>query len=355
MAGDTTEGGFEQWLARAKAEWTTDVVRALLPMITPREAAQIRGILGTGQGGGGIGAPAAGGPWRVPVAPPVSGRPASGGLSTGQAYGTVDEAVGDPAVARPAQAVYLSPYPRVLYKLAQPGEIPDKDAGGALGDTVAVDQVSTVTIAGMIDAGEAAQVLLITKNNGGKWGALFGGTPFPPGAEFTYSTIVTPGDRFNFAPGATSQWDQLVVTIQTGVPELSAQGGYGGAPSAVPGTAPYPVRFVPVSSFPQVVIKAAAGTEATPGSPIGAKTFTAPAPGTVGVFGYIGTGAAYLTLAVEKVSGQLQYGGLNGNSNQVQGAWVAATVDVDAGDTIALSVSAACTLGSVRVTYTPST
>jgi hypothetical protein len=348
-------GELEQWLSQLRARWVNDVILALLPMIGTQEAQAIRSILGTGTSAPTPPPPLPeAGAWRVNIRPPISGQPPAGGRPYGAAYGTIDQAVGSPKVAQPNQAVYVSPYPLVLLREDKPTEIPGQGNGGALGEPYKADQVQTVTITGRIDPSASPQVLYVTTDGGDNWGSLFGGQPWPAGSEFTASTTIAPGDQFNFAPAQDTLFSRLLVTTQTGIPELAAQGTFGGTVSAIPGVAPYPVQFVPVSSFPQLIIKAEAGTNATPGTPIGS-TFTAPAPGTIGVFGFIQSGAAYFTLAIETVGGQLQFGGLNGASNQVQGAWVAATVEVDQADTVALSVSSACTLGTVRVTYTPST
>jgi hypothetical protein len=338
----------ERYFARAKAEWTNDVILALLGMISPQEAATIRNLIGTGRT-----AVAGTGPLRVTVAPPVpQDSPVTVSPPVGT-YGTVDQAVGNPEVNRPALALYATDYPQVLYRRDRPVEIPSYQDGGIIPTFIDVRQVGAISFSGAIDVGSSAQVLYVTWDAGSHWFALTGNEPFPAGSAFSYTVPVAPGDKVGFGPGQASVWDRVLITFSTRLPEPPPQGQFGAVPTAVPGVAPYPAAFVPVSAFPQIIASATVGTQLTAGQPIGSP-FSVPAPGIVGVFGWIESGSAFFTLSVENVNGTPQFGALNGGSNQVQGAWVAATIAVNTGDTVAVSVSANCTLGSVRVTYTPS-
>jgi hypothetical protein len=290
----------------------------------------------------------------VPVAPPVpAGAPAS--VSTpASAYGTVDQAVGNPEVDVPPVAVRVSAFARRIFSRNTVFECPGKAEGGVLETGYGVTEDGVVTISGVIDASAPPQVLYVTFNGGDDWSELAGGQPFPTGSVFTYSVDVTKGDVFNFATGSTVEMDRLAITFQTGISVVASQGTFGAVPTAEPGVGPYPAQFVPVSAFPEEIGSVKAGTQATAGTPL-VGPFTCPSDGTIGIFGFIQSGQAYFTVALETLSNTPQYAGLNGAVNQTPGAWIGATMHVFRGDVVTVSVSANCVCGTLRVTFTPST
>jgi hypothetical protein len=348
----------EQWLAREKAAWVNAVVQALLQGIGPTEAGEIRAILGTG-GTSGLatgGGPAGIQPVRVPVVPPVDNRPATGVAAppAGPAYASIDRAVGNPVVDEPPVALRTAPFTRRLYHLRAPQTLPTATQGGVLQSPFPVPAPGLVTITGLIDPDGAAAGLQFTWNGGDTWGNLAQGLAYPPGDIFSYSVPVTAGDQINVAVATATQAAYFLVTYTTGTGFEAPQGPFGAVPTVLPSTALYRGLYVPVTTAPQVIAQVAAGTAAVPNAPL-APAFTVPAPGTIGFFGFIQSGSAYFTTAVEQVNGQAVYGALNNGVTQTPGAWIGATLEVDANDVVTFSVSAACTVGSVRATYTPST
>jgi hypothetical protein len=342
----------EQWWAREKAEFYSDVLGALLRRLTPQERQEIQQLLGVRsvQTVTTTEIQAV----RVPVAPPItSGAPVPVGSPT-SAYGTIDETVGNPAVSVPSVAVRTSPFAQTLFSRTKPFDMLPTSAGGVLPGFIQVDQTSTITFSGVIDPDSGPQVLYVTYDAGQHWPALAGGQAFPAGSAFAYSIPVESGDIVGFGTAQQTKWDRFSIQLQTGVPIIAPQGQFGAVPTSQPGTLPYPVQFVPVSAFPQIVGTVKAGTGATANTPL-VGPYTVPSNGTIGVFGFIASGSAYFTVALESVNGQYQYGGLNSGVNQTPGAWVGATIQVAQGDIVVVSVSSNCTCGTLRVTFTPST
>jgi len=290
---------------------------------------------------------------EVPIAPAVSQTPSVAVGRTAPAYGTIDQAVGSPAVRAPDVAVFMSPYPQEVFKSS--GPIQAAADSGILGERGFVAPwAGTCWITGTVAESSGPVSLQASRDGGQSWSTLNADQPLVMGAEFGFPFALARGSRLDVSVTTEATFQDLLILYQSGIPILGSQGFYGAVPEVTPGSTAYSGPLVPVSSVPQVIGSIKAGTAATASTAI--FTFSVPAPGMVQVFGAIQSGSAYLTLAVENnQSGTPVFQGLNAGQPQTTGVWVAGSVGVAYGDQVSLGVSASCTLGSVRVLYARST
>jgi hypothetical protein len=289
---------------------------------------------------------------EVPVAPPVPQELTSVPYQLAPGYGRIDDVVSAPVVRRPEVAARVSQFPLRVFSKKE--KVETLANASILGQPFEVPSDGLVSISGALDVSSSPSVIQYTLDGGQTWIALNSGQPVQPGSGFSFSPNVAALDQFDLSTSTNATLSRVLVDFEEALPFVPAQGFAGAVPVATPGVPPAPTLFVPVSSFPVLVGKVTSGQNASAGQLL-IGPYTVPAPGTIAVFGFIASGQATFAVSIESVQGVAQYGTLNGGAALVPGAWTAATIQVDKSDVFNLTVTAACTVGSVRVTFTPST